>query len=109
MNSAQRGRVAAVESTTLSSVAYDMATQLLRLEFRSGAIYSYLTVPQPIWQQLIEQFGDVPKRHCARVTHLARQGRLQHIAGIQPRQLLPLPIVVVGPDERQRLERSAKS
>jgi len=34
-----------VESTTLATVAYDEARELLRLEFRSQAIYHYLGVP----------------------------------------------------------------
>jgi len=37
--------ITAVESTTLSVVAYDEAQDALRLEFRSGAIYHYFGVP----------------------------------------------------------------
>jgi lysyl-tRNA synthetase class 2 len=37
--------VTAVDSTTLATVAYDHRTEILRLEFRSGARYSYRGVP----------------------------------------------------------------
>ena len=54
MNSARPVSATVVESTTLASVAYDIAAEALRLEFRSGAIYCYLTVPRRIRQQLIK-------------------------------------------------------
>jgi hypothetical protein len=38
--------VTAVESTTLATVAYEEARELLRLEFRSQAIYHYFGVPK---------------------------------------------------------------
>jgi hypothetical protein len=43
----------AVESTTLTSAAYDGAAQLLRLEFRSGAVYCYFGVPQGVYRDLM--------------------------------------------------------
>ena len=45
--------VTAVESTTLATVAYDEAQELLRLEFRSQAIYQYLGVPALVHQALL--------------------------------------------------------
>jgi hypothetical protein len=45
--------VSAVESTTLATVAYDEARELLRLEFRSQAIYQYLGVPPIVHQALL--------------------------------------------------------
>ena len=45
--------VTAVESTTLATVAYDEARELLRLEFRSQAIYQYLGVPARVHQTLL--------------------------------------------------------
>lgn len=45
--------VSAVESTTLATVAYDEARELLRLEFRSQAIYEYLGVPAIVHQALL--------------------------------------------------------
>lgn len=45
--------VTAVESTTLATVAYDEAQKLLRLEFRSAAIYQYLGVPALVHQALL--------------------------------------------------------
>lgn len=45
--------VCAVVSTTLATVAYDEARELLRLEFRSHAIYEYLGVPAMVHQALV--------------------------------------------------------
>lgn len=45
--------VTAVESTTLATVAYDEARELLRLEFRSQAIYQYWGVPALVHQALL--------------------------------------------------------
>ena len=40
--------ITAVESTVLSTIAYDDASDLLQLEFRSGAIYQYFDVPAAV-------------------------------------------------------------
>ena len=45
--------VTAVESTTLASVAYDDARELLQLEFRSRAIYQYFGVPAAMHAALL--------------------------------------------------------
>lgn len=45
--------VAAVQSTTLATVAYDHRTEILRLEFRNGAVYSYSGVPALIHRALL--------------------------------------------------------
>lgn len=45
--------VTAVESTTLATVAYDEARELLRLEFRSRAIYQYWGVPAIVHEALL--------------------------------------------------------
>jgi hypothetical protein len=45
--------VTAVESTTLSTIAYDDARNLLQLEFCSGAIYQYLDVPAAVYADLL--------------------------------------------------------
>jgi hypothetical protein len=42
-----------VESTTLATVAYDEALELLQLEFRSGAIYQYFGVPVAVHAALL--------------------------------------------------------
>jgi hypothetical protein len=42
-----------VDSTTLATVAYDTAGQLLRLEFRSRAVYCYFGVPLGVYQNLM--------------------------------------------------------
>ena len=45
--------VTAVASTTLATVAYDEARELLRLEFCSQAIYLYFRVPARVHQALL--------------------------------------------------------
>jgi hypothetical protein len=45
--------VTAVESTTLATVAYDDARELLQLEFRSRAIYQYFGVPATVHADLL--------------------------------------------------------
>ena len=42
-----------VDSTTLASAGYDTAAGLLELEFRSGAIYRYLSVPASLYRDLL--------------------------------------------------------
>ena len=42
-----------VNSTTLSTVAYDAAAQLLQLVFRNGAAYCYFGVPSDVYQDLM--------------------------------------------------------
>ena len=44
---------ATVESTTLLSLAYDEAGELLQLEFRSGSIYQYFGVPATVHEGLL--------------------------------------------------------
>ena len=46
-------RVAAVESTTLATVAYEEARELLQLEFCSRAVYLYFGVPPTVHQALL--------------------------------------------------------
>jgi hypothetical protein len=45
--------VTAVESTTLATVAYDTAKEMLQLEFRSRAIYRYFGVPSAVHAALL--------------------------------------------------------
>ena len=45
--------VTAVESTTLATVGYDAARELLQLEFRSRAIYLYFGVPSAVHEALL--------------------------------------------------------
>jgi hypothetical protein len=45
--------VIAVESSTLTTIAYDSARQLLQLEFNSRAIYQYFSVPATAFQALL--------------------------------------------------------
>ena len=46
-------RIAAVESTTLVTVSYDEAQELLRLEFCSRAVYEYFHVPAAVHRSLL--------------------------------------------------------
>ncbi len=46
-------RVATVESTTLLTVSYDEARELLQLEFCSRAVYQYFGVPAAVHQSLL--------------------------------------------------------
>lgn len=45
--------VTAVESTTLATVAYDQARELLQLEFRSRCVYQYFGVPAAVHAALL--------------------------------------------------------
>jgi hypothetical protein len=45
--------VLAVKSTTLSTLAYDDAHEILQLEFRNRAVYRYLGVPAQVYEALL--------------------------------------------------------
>jgi hypothetical protein len=45
--------VVTVESTTLATVAYDEARELLQLEFCSRAVYRYFSVPAAVHAALL--------------------------------------------------------
>ena len=45
--------VRSVESTTLVAIGYDAAGEILQLEFRSHAVYSYLGVPGSVFEELL--------------------------------------------------------
>ena len=47
-------RTTAVDSTTLATVTYDEAAELLQLEFRSRAIYQYFGVPVAVHAALLD-------------------------------------------------------
>ena len=47
-------RVTAVDSTTLVTVSYDDARELLQLEFCSRAVYQYYSVPSAVHQSLLD-------------------------------------------------------
>jgi hypothetical protein len=42
-----------VESTTLSAIGYDERLGVLRLEFRSRAVYDYFGVPMAVYDALL--------------------------------------------------------
>ena len=46
-------RIATVKSTTLATVGYDEAGELLQLEFCSRAVYLYFGVPAVVHQALL--------------------------------------------------------
>lgn len=43
----------AVESTTLTTVAYDADRELLQLGFRDQAVYHYFDVPSDVYEDLM--------------------------------------------------------
>ena len=43
----------AVESATLAAIGYDNALGILRLEFRSHAVYRYFGVPGAVYEGLL--------------------------------------------------------
>jgi len=45
--------ITAVESTTLATLAYDDAHQILQLKVRSRAICRYFGVPAPVYEALL--------------------------------------------------------
>jgi hypothetical protein len=45
--------ISVVESATLASVGYDAEHMMLRLEFRSHAVYNYAGVPRPVYEGLL--------------------------------------------------------
>jgi hypothetical protein len=47
-------RVATVDSSTLATVAYDEAQELLQLGFCTGAVYQYFGVPAAVHQALLD-------------------------------------------------------
>jgi len=65
-------RVAAVESTTLLTVSYDDARELLQLEFCSRAVYQYFHVPGTVHQALL----DAPSK--GKYFNLAIRGRFPY-------------------------------
>ena len=42
-----------VESSDLASVGYDSKNSVLEIEFKSGGIYQYSGVPQPVYDDLM--------------------------------------------------------
>jgi hypothetical protein len=74
--------VTAVESTTLSALAYDDARGMLRLQFRSRAVYQYFGVPAAVHEGLLRApskgsyFNRVIRGHfpCSLVASEARAG-----------------------------------
>lgn len=45
--------ITSVESTTLAAIGYDENLKLLRLEFRSQAVYDYFGVPAAVHKALL--------------------------------------------------------
>jgi hypothetical protein len=64
----------AVTSTSLTSVGYDRAGQVLEVEFRSGAVYRYLAVPERIHRELLaaESKGRYFSQHIRGRFHFRR-------------------------------------
>ena len=71
--------VTAVESTTLKTIAYDEGLALLRLEFRSLAIYDYFGVPVAVHEELLNAssigaYFNKQVRGCFPYSLVAREG-----------------------------------
>jgi hypothetical protein len=66
-----------VQSTTLITVAYASASQLLRLQFRSRAVYCYFGVPTRVYQELMaaDSKGSYFNRHIRGRFPYRRLGR----------------------------------
>jgi hypothetical protein len=43
-----------VASSNIASIGYDVASQILEVEFLSGSIYQYYGVPQNMYEQLMQ-------------------------------------------------------
>lgn len=71
----------AVASATLATIAYDDARMLLQVEFRSGAVYQYFSVPATVHQALLGassksirgQFPFVRLAAAGAGTHISQQ------------------------------------
>jgi len=68
----------AVESTTLSTVAYDEVGELLQLEFCSRAIYQYFGVPVTVHAALL----DAPSKGSYFNRVIRRGYRYRRVAGV---------------------------
>ena len=86
-------RITAVESTTIATVAYDEGLELLKVEFRSHAIYEYFGVPASVHDALLGAqskggyFNRVIRRgfrYC-RVSGVDQQGLSGVAASVIPR------------------------
>lgn len=43
-----------VSSSNIASIGYDSQSQTLEIEFHSGSVYQYYSVPQSLYQGLME-------------------------------------------------------
>lgn len=43
-----------VESSNLASIGYDVAKQILEIEFNHGGVYQYFNVPQEVYDELMD-------------------------------------------------------
>jgi hypothetical protein len=82
-------RIKAVESTTLATIAYDEALELLQLEFRSQAIYQYFGVPVAMYIA----FLDAPSK--GRYFNQVIRGRFPYALVVElnidaPRAVIPV-------------------
>ena len=73
-----------VESTTMRSVGYEAGSQILEIEFQSGAVYEYLDVPQKVHEELIraESKGEYFNSEIRDDYEFVRIGKARRAAGI---------------------------
>ena len=62
-----------------------------------------------VGHQLVEQLGNMRQRRGPRITHLGGHRRLDHFAGVEPRQFLALAVVVKRPHIGERLKSASEA
>jgi len=40
------------ESSNITRIGYDMSSQILGVEFKTGSVYHYYDVPEPVFEQM---------------------------------------------------------
>jgi hypothetical protein len=64
-----------VDSESLRSIGYDKRAQMLEVEFKTGSVYRYSSVPIEVWSEFLQatskgQFFQVRVRDHFRTTRL---------------------------------------
>jgi KTSC domain len=53
-SAAEDGTLVRLQSSSLAAAGYDAGTQILQIEFRSGALYRYRGVPRTVFRDLVQ-------------------------------------------------------
>jgi hypothetical protein len=43
-----------VDSQSLRSIGYDKRTEMLEVEFKTGSVYRYASVPMEVWSEFLQ-------------------------------------------------------